>query len=331
VTDKTVSVAGQAAPSPRKRRSRGWLECDLGILLGIGGLVAGRLGQLWIAFDVFAQFTLQFALLTAAFAAGRLMPRGRLAAAMLLILVGLVGIGAWPQIAALTSPLTGEPKPGEKAVKVASFNTWYENRQVDAVGAELRRINADIVTVVEFGRNKHKLLDDLKDVYPYQANCFSEDYCFMAILSKFPILSAQAKVGWEGAPLLMAHLGPEAGDLTVFAVHTIRFPHSRAQFRQVRALADLIDLTPGPKLVMGDFNATPFSRITSTLANQTGLARLTMLPSWPSWVGLPQMAIDHIFVSPGIGVIAGERLGEPAGSDHFPITMTLAVPAEQNP
>jgi len=301
------------------------------MLLGLVGLVGGRLGHLWIAFDVFAQFTLQFALIAVSFAVGRLMPLARVTTAFLLILLGLVGIGAWPQIAALTSPVIGAVKEGQKPIRVASFNTWYENHEAEAVGKELRRLDADILTVLEFGPNKRHVLEGLKDIYPYQADCFTQDYCQLAILSKFPILSSQGKIGWEGAPLLMAKLGPEGGNLTVFAVHTIRFPHSRAQYRQVKALADLIDVTPGPKLVMGDFNATPFSRITATLANQTGLQRLTMLPSWPSWVGLPQMAIDHIYVSPGIGIVADERLGEPSGSDHFPITMTLAVPVGQNP
>ena len=46
-------------------------------LLGLGGLMASRLGQLWIAFDVFSHFTVQFGIVAVAFAAGRVMPRAR--------------------------------------------------------------------------------------------------------------------------------------------------------------------------------------------------------------------------------------------------------------
>lgn len=109
-------------------------------------------------------------------------------------------------------------------------------------------------------------------------------------------------------------------------VHTIRFPHSQAQFRQVSEIASLIEKTPGPRLVMGDFNATPFSRILSTLASKANLQRLTWLPTWPSQAGLPQIAIDHIFISPGLKLIESPEIGEPGGSDHYPVAARIAVP-----
>ncbi len=57
--------ASPVEPPPRNRRGRS--ECLFGLILGLLGLVASRLGNLWIAFDVFAQFTLQFAAIAAAF------------------------------------------------------------------------------------------------------------------------------------------------------------------------------------------------------------------------------------------------------------------------
>jgi len=78
---------------------------------------------------------------------------------------------------------------------------------------------------------------------------------------------------------------------------------------------------------MGDFNATPFSRILGVLQDSANLMRLTNLPTWPSQAGLPQIAIDHIFVSPGIRQLEAGQIGEPAGSDHYPVTVRIAVPA----
>ena len=322
-------AAAVEAPPEKKKRKRGGgrIECDLGLLLGVGGLAASRLGQLWIAFDVFSQFTLQFGVVVAAFAIGRFLPRARLFAAFLLVICGLLAIGVWPHVASRSPRIADVVKAGERAFKVASFNSWYDNEQVELVRGEIERLDADVITLIEFGPNKHGLLKQLAQRYPYQAQCFAVDYCHMAILSKFPLANFESRVNWEGAPMIMAKLGPEFGGLTVIGVHTIRFPHSRAQYRQVKGLAGLIETIPGAKLVMGDFNATPFSRITATIANQTGLRRLTSLPTWPARFGLPQVSIDHIFVSEGIRVVEEERIGEPAGSDHYPITMTLAVPA----
>ncbi|MBC8036710.1 MAG: endonuclease/exonuclease/phosphatase family protein [Rhizobiales bacterium] len=311
----------------RRKRGGGRFECNVGLLIGVGGLAASRLGHLWISFDVFSQFTLQFAIVTVAFALGRIMPRARLFVAFLVLVAGIGAIGAWPHVASREPWIVSELKAGERAVTVASFNTLYDNEQADAVRAEIERLDADIVTLIEFGPNKHGLLKTLAARYPHQAECFAMDYCHLAILSKFPLTDSNGRTGWDGPPIIMAKLGPEFGGLTVIGVHTLRFPHARAQFRQIKALADLIDTLPGPKLVMGDINATPFSRITATLVNQTGLMRLTSLPTWPSHARLPQMAIDHIFASPGIRILESERIGQTAGSDHYPITMKLAVPA----
>lgn len=327
-----TTAGQQAATQPsdeestrKKRKPTGGLECKLGLLIALGGLIGSRLGQLWIAFDVFAQFTLHFAVMALAFLVGLLMPRGKLLAAFLIMVVGVVGIGMWPHTAPQT-PLSVAAPEGQRALRVATFNTLYVNDNAEAVQAELQRLDADIVTLLEMGPSKRKILEPLKAQYPHQAQCFRIDYCNLVILSKLPITESSAEVSWEGPPYLMARFGPEAGNLTVIAVHTIRFPHSRAQFRQVRALGPMVERLPGLKLLMGDFNATPFSRIIGTVESLSGLKRLSGLPTWPSQIKLPQIAIDHIFASPDIRLLAGTALGQPAGSDHFPLTAVIGVP-----
>ena len=299
-----------------------------GLTLGLLGLIGARLGQLWVAFDVFSQFTLQFILLSIAFLFGLFMPRARLLLATVILVIGIAGIGMWPHFASGRLQTLATAKPGEREIKVVSFNTWYDNQQVDQVRAEIERLDADITVVIEFGPNKRKIAKELFERYPYHAECFVIDYCHMAILSKFPIVDSEARVDWEGAPMIRATFGPELGGLTVFGVHTIRFPHSRAQFRQAVALSKLIETVPGRKIVMGDFNATPFSRITRTITERAGLVLLTDLPTWPARIELPQVAIDHIFASPGIVATESQAIGNPAGSDHYPITMKLAVPVQ---
>lgn len=322
-----VATGGIAAPL-KKRKAPGRLECELGLAIGIFGLIASRLGHLWIAFDVFSQFTLQFALVAAGFLIGRFMPRARLFFAFLIIIAGVAAIGAWPHVATNYVRVLDVAKPGERELKVASFNSWYDNPEIDAVKAEIERIDADIITLVEFGPHHRKLIQELSGRYPHHVECFAVDFCHMAILSKLPILSGQGRTGWKGPPIITAQLGPEAGNLQVFGVHTIRFPHSRAQFNQIAGLVEMLSTVPGRKLVMGDFNATPYSRIVQTLEKNLGLVRLSGLPTWPSRLQLPQVAIDHIFVTPGIRQLESQRIGDPAGSDHYPVILKIAVPTE---
>jgi endonuclease/exonuclease/phosphatase (EEP) superfamily protein YafD len=328
LTDKATSP--ENFPSePRKAwwqySQTGARECMAGLVFGLMGIFAARLGHIWIAFDVFAQFTIQFVFVAAAYLLGLLMPRLKLLAANVFLVLFIVGYGLWPhlQIGAAAPRALAE---GHRELKLMSFNTWFENQEFDQIRAEIERADADVVSLVEFGKRKQPVLDALAAKYPHRAACFELDFCNFVILSKHPIKATAARVGWAGPPLLWAQLGGKFDGLSVIAVHTIRFPHSRAQFRQIQELVKFLETIPGRRIVTGDFNATPFSRITQTLANETGLKRLTSLPSWPAWLLIPQIAIDHIFVSPELELVRNEAVGNASGSDHLPITLSVSVP-----
>ena len=191
----------------KKRRATGAIECRLGVLLGLAGLVLSRAGQLWIGFDVFSQFTLHFALLTAAFLVGMMLRRAKLFVALLLILAGVVGIGVWPHLASRSPSVIAAAAAGERALRVASFNTLYVNDDADAVRHEIERLDADIVTLIEVNPAKRRILAELKSRYPYQADCFATDYCRLAILSKLPIIESEARGRWEGPPICLPGSG----------------------------------------------------------------------------------------------------------------------------
>lgn len=335
MTDQTTAVrrspaapAKDLTPQPKDRRKRrGRFSCLVGFILGCAGLVAGQLGNLYIHFDVFTQFTLHFAGIALAFLIGYFMPRARVLTALSLIVLMGLAISLVPQKLSEGSRTIRAAAADEIPLKLMSFNTWYSNTSLDEIVATIEAEDAGIVTLLEFGPDKSAILPRLKGRFPYQYDCLSIDYCNLVILSKYPFAEPpEARVNWEGPSVVKAKFGPELNDLTVFGVHTLRFPHQRAQFTQLMALAKLIETVPGPIAVMGDFNATPFSRQTKSFADRTRLARLTYLPSWPARLGLPQLAIDHVFVSSGIGVLADQRILPNSGSDHQPIAIEIAIP-----
>jgi endonuclease/exonuclease/phosphatase (EEP) superfamily protein YafD len=164
----------------------------------------------------------------------------------------------------------------------------------------------------------------LASTYPYINSCDDGRFCDMAILSKYPIADLDGRGEWIGPPYIRVTLGGEMAGITVFGVHTTRFPHSRAQLKQTRELVKYLEGFPGNVIVMGDFNATPFSRVTRTIEEGAGLMRLTELPTWPTHVQVPQLAIDHIFASKSFRVVADQQIGNAAGSDHYPILITVA-------
>ena len=126
--------------------------------------------------------------------------------------------------------------------------------------------------------------------------------------------------------MVRVEYGPELGAVTVLAAHTMRPPHFTHQLMQMRGMSDVITAAGGAHIVLGDFNATPYSHMLQTFNELSGLELVTHLPTWPSFVGLPQIAIDHIFISPDLRVAGPPRIGSPAGSDHYPVIAEIAVP-----
>jgi endonuclease/exonuclease/phosphatase (EEP) superfamily protein YafD len=192
----------------------------------------------------------------------------------------------------------------------------------------IRELNPDVMVIVEFGSGKLPLLDRLKADFPYQYTCQTDPPCETALISKYPISDFKARAFWDGPPYISASLGPDWNYLTIFGVHTTRFPHSRAQFTQARAFVKMAEGATGLKIVMGDFNSTSFSRINQTIADGLDLQRLSYLPTWPASQGFPQLAIDHIFASTDIVAVSGEVIGDNAGSDHYPISIAVSVPVK---
>jgi endonuclease/exonuclease/phosphatase (EEP) superfamily protein YafD len=324
--DLEKSPVSTLGPAAKRRRGRERFFCLIGIVFGLLGIVTGRLADLWVHFDVFSHFALHFRILVAACLIGFLMPRGRTIAATVLFVSGVLALGIWPQVVSAVPATYPVAATGERAIRLMSFNTLFPNADVDAIGAEIERQDPDVVALLEFGTNKRPLFDRLHARLPYQADCLDKDFCNLVIFSKLPIASSEARVSWEGPPYMHVKFGPEAGNLNLIAVHTIRFPHQRAQYTQISALMNFLETIQGNRVMVGDFNATPFSLMVRSIERRSGLVRLTWLPSWPARFGLPQLAIDQIFVSPNIDTLEPERIGRNAGSDHYPIILAIGVP-----
>ncbi len=309
-----------------KPRHRQWGGAFLGLLLGVGGLAAGRLGHLYPHFDVFSQFGLQFVAISISFSLAVFFPRYKGLVGSVLTVTILAVYGAWPHMVSSQLQATYAEIAGERNLRVAHFNTFKNNDDYDAIVGEVLRLDADVVTLIEMNKaKKQAVLFKLSKTYPYSYSCAPGKFCDQAIVSKIPFEAVDGKEIWTGPPYIMVRLGGKFSGVSVYGVHTTRFPHSRAQLTQIRAFTKLIENVPGERIVMGDFNATPFSRVLATLEQGADLDRTTELPTWPAQWQFPQLAIDHIFISKGFRVVGNQQIGNNAGSDHFPILETLAL------
>ena len=276
---------------------------------------------------MFSQFGLQFLAICVGFICAVFFTRFKTLVGIVFTLALLALYSAWPHM--VSSELQDRNfklVTGEQQLRIVHFNTYKNNLDYNAIADEVLRLDADVVGLLEMSNEKkNAVLPKLLEKYPYQSDCLQKQHCDQAIVSKIPFGVTAAQSLWEGPPYAMIKLGNSFSEVSIYSVHTTRFPHSRAQLKQINGLVKLLENDPGEKIVMGDFNSTIFSRVLSTLEKGASLQRITDLPTWPATYQMPQLAIDHIFISEGFRVVGNEQIGMNVGSDHYPIIATLAL------
>lgn len=95
------------------------------------------------------------------------------------------------------------------------------------------------------------------------------------------------------------------------------------------ALTTFAQSRPGPLILAGDFNMTPWTVKQKTFTKATGLGRFnTFHPTWPmrrrDLPLLPLLPIDNVFASPHFASIA-TTTGPRLGSDHRPVIADIAL------
>lgn len=211
-------------------------------------------------------------------------------------------------------------------LSVLALNSWHEHGDPSRLSTYLAQVDIDLIVLSEFGPNKSSLLEPLKQGHPFQVSCAQEWSCSLALLSRIPFESAGAgRIADGNLAFVWARLG---GGVTVIGTHLHR--PSRDPWRHDQQMAELIqfiDRIPGPVILAGDLNTTPWSKTYRALRRGAGLVPArTLMPTWPAWpVPFPQVALDHIFVSSDLTVSAAGT-GPAVGSDHLPIWAIVQRP-----
>ena len=124
-----------------------------------------------------------------------------------------------------------------------------------------------------------------------------------------------------GRGVMEVRFGPAKKPLVMLLVHLGL--GKRARLRQLQYISEIINHNQHV-IVMGDFNCTAQSDEIDALLNKTHLCEpIDNLHTYPSWQ--PIHNIDHIMVTPGIGINDVQVLNN-SNSDHLPIMVEIAVP-----
>jgi endonuclease/exonuclease/phosphatase (EEP) superfamily protein YafD len=235
---------------------------------------------------------------------------------------------------------------GGERIKLVWSNVYYWNDDVDALAAFLRAEQPDLIVMAELTPALLSRLEPLRADYPHTLECVRLYYCQLGVLSRRPFTSMELRHDAKASRRLL-RIGIDVGGtpLTLYATH-LTSPMSGGrrtlQDEQIGDVARFIAAEPGPLVLVGDLNATPWSRPMARFregARPVGAAaqavpldasNLTegpgLVPSWPAAAPGPlfRIPIDHVMARAGAHV-ASRTTGPVVGSDHLPIIAEIAV------
>lgn len=216
--------------------------------------------------------------------------------------------------------------------KLYYANAYRYNRTPELIAKQISDRNPDIVALTEFSDELDRVLR-LEQNYQYFIK-LSQDDCFgLALYSKFPIgQNPITSLGGDLPPQIITSLQLPENKTVILSLNHLLPPLSGAALYKntliVRRLAQQMRHEELPVLVVGDFNATPFSWF------YMGFRQITDLDDAASGFGIRKtwnanhiylwFIIDHVFKNQKIGVQSLERL-EANGSDHYPLMLEFNV------
>jgi len=253
--------------------------------------------------------------------------RSRLATAWLAI---AVGVNAWAMLA-YWLPAHRKADGGEPLAMV-SLNVRAENPDKQRTLAYLRDRNADVVVLLEIDDAWATALRDLESVYPHRVVAPQPGLFGIAVLSRVPLEAPRVVEPGGGSTTVITGLTRGKQGCLLMAAHPLAPVSGAWAARRDAQLAAMGELAAGesrPVIVAGDLNATPWSHGFRALAGPRGLRDSAIgrgvQATWNARLWAPRIPIDHVLVSPEIGV-QSRTVGPDVGSDHLPVEASLVVP-----
>ncbi len=218
------------------------------------------------------------------------------------------------------------------AVRVVFANILKSNHDVGRLVAWIRDNDADVVVATEvLPRHVERMAGPMAG-YPFRKLEPRGHPFGMVVYSRHPI-SDETVTGLAGitgtAPgpvMVTVGVDTPAGTLHIAGLHLFppvtphRFARRNEQFG---IAADILAEVATPRIVVGDFNATPWSAGLRAFLSQTRLRGFNTRATWPVWFGFAGIPIDHAFASADLRILDIET-GPDIGSDHRPVMIEVA-------
>lgn len=306
----------------------------LGVVGTAAALGLGLLGREHWAADLLSHFRVQYVLALLLAGAFFLVRRRWF---LLLPTLALATYAGWPVGEYLLPRTTGSGGHDKWQLRVMSLNVEASNSRADLVKAAIDQANPDVVFLPEATAAWAEALAPLRTRYRYGTGDGAQGVFSLLLLSQLPVRDARViQISDNGWPAIVARICPSEtaeekeciGFVGIHPPPPMSADLAAARNEVFRALPDAIaKVSPGPIIVAGDFNCTPWSPFFADLLTATGLHDSALgFGIWPTWNSslLPVgIKIDHVLVADGV-VVRNHQVGGDVGSDHFPVIVDLA-------
>lgn len=341
-TDSPPSVS-ELAPPPTISRWRGRTAAlltvaSVGLLLSTA--IALALGTHWWVAELLTNLPVQHALAFAVLLlAGALLRQWRLSA---LAAIGLA-VNLAIVVPVVSDHAAGKPAPpveGASSLEVTFHNTKYRVRRVDARNYLAQRKDDIVVLSLPSDVWATEIEEAAFGLVPRAGRDtgFANDLELL-VLVRDPAAQVVVHRPTEDPrdAILQVDLNLDGELVHVLAAHPVSplTPARAAQRdRMLERLATMANELPGPVVIVGDLNTTPWSpRLQALLAS----AKLVdsqlghgLQPSYPAARGRLGLAIDHVLHTDELTTIERE-LGPAFGSDHRMVHARLALRGRDEP
>lgn len=216
-------------------------------------------------------------------------------------------------------------------VRILFVNVHTSSRGYAAVRRLIADERADVVALVETDARWLRELAPALEAYPARIEAPRDDNFGMALYARGPLTGAAEHLA-ATVPAILAETTISGARVAVSLLHPVPPVTAAVEATLVRhfdAVAERVRGFSAPFVIVGDLNATPWSRAFARLRGKTGAcdtrAGFGVQTSFPADSWLLRIPIDHVLVACSIGV-RDRRIGPDVGSDHLPVIADLLVP-----
>ncbi|AZV79114.1 hypothetical protein EBB79_15355 [Parasedimentitalea marina] len=225
--------------------------------------------------------------------------------------------GAIAVLAILTTavPFLTQDPGGD--MRVYSKNLWFANAQVQAVVADIKAADVDVVMLQEVSDNNNSILGLLKASFPHQHFCRFSGWSGIALASRHPFAGDPVCSSWRA--VLAAPIDLDGRRVWTVSAH-IPWPWPHDSIENENAAVEILSELEGPVVVAGDFNIVPWSGRVERIARLTRTQLAGPAYSTLNLRNIP-LPIDLI-LAPGGGSV---KLRPKLGSDHAGVVADVAL------